>query len=53
MRALGIAGGSALAVTGASIVVPAVTVGVLNLLGFGAAGPVAGESLSLDPCDWV
>lgn len=41
---LALVGGTALAITGAAVVLPAVAVGALNLLGFSAIGPVAGES---------
>lgn len=36
-------GGTALVATGAAVILPAVAVGALNLLGFSAIGPVAGE----------
>ncbi|KAG8880503.1 hypothetical protein FRB97_000738 [Tulasnella sp. 331] len=42
-RTLAIVGGGALAVTGATIVLPAIAVGGLGLLGFSAVGPVAGS----------
>lgn len=43
-RVLALVGGTALAIAGAAVVLPAVAVGALNLLGFSAIGPVAGES---------